>query len=447
VTFSQEAFDEALARALAAGSAPRFVVALSGGLDSTVALHALAGSGVPREVRAIHVDHGLHPDSPKWRAHCRRLCEAIGVAYIDAEVQAGATRGQSPEEAARDARYGRLRDEAAGGETIVTGHHADDQLETVLLQLFRGAGPAGLAAMPALARFGCGWLCRPLLEFRRAALAAWAEERELVWLEDPSNREVGYDRNYLRHEVLPAVNRRWPSAALSVLRSARHCADAVELMEAQADADLDGISSGGRPSVPLLAALSPTRQRNLLRRWLARRGVPAPDTSRMESILRNVVGARPDASPEVRWSGGAVRRYRDRLFVLDPKTLYTLDHAPRSLHWAAHDPLPLGPGLGTLRIVPANDGGLSVDWLADGPLEVRFRAGGEEIRPAGRGCTRAIKKLMQEAGIPPWWRGHIPLIWRGDRLLCVADLWSDEHGRSEGPGGWRVDWEDRPEFV
>ncbi len=445
--FNRETFDAALGTAVAAGASRRFVVALSGGLDSTVVLHALVSSSVAEAVRVIHVDHGLHPDSPTWRAHCRRICEDLRVDFSDAVVQAKARPGESPEEAARTARYGRLHLETAGGETILTGHHADDQLETVLLQLFRGAGPAGLAGMPALARFGRGWLCRPVLGFRRAELATWARERELTWLEDPSNREIGYDRNFLRHEVLPAVERRWPSAALSALRSASHCAEAVELMGALADADLGDLSRDGRPVVSALAGLNSPRQRNVLRRWLSRNGLVAPDTTRMESILRDVIGARADASPEVRWSGGAVRRYRDRLFALDPGTLEILARTPKALDWTVPGPLPLGAGLGRLRILPAVGRGLSPHWLDGGPLAVRFRAGGEEIRPAGRGCTRSVKKLMQEAGIPPWWRSHIPLVWRGDRLLSVADLWCAEQACSEEPGAWRVEWEGRPEFA
>ncbi len=445
--FSQEAFDAALGEAAAAGAAARFVVALSGGLDSTVVLHGLVASSLAENVRAVHVDHGLHPDSPRWREHCHGVCEALGVAYTDARVSARPVRGQSPEEAARDARYGRLRKEVARGETVVTGHHADDQLETILLQLFRGAGPAGLAGMPALTRFDRGWLCRPLLAFRRIELVAWAQRRGLNWLEDPSNLEVSYDRNFLRHKVLPAVNRRWPSAALSALRSARHCAEAVGLLEAMADADLDSVAPDGRPAVSLLVALSPARQRNALRRWLARSGLVVPDASRMESILRDVIGARADANPEVRWESGAVRRYRGRLYALDPETLEILARQPRPLRWQAGETLALGPGLGRLRMVPEATAGPSPTWPAGADLEVRFRAGGEEMRPVGRGCTRTVKKLMQEAGIAPWWRGHIPLIWRGDRLLWVGDLWCAEQASLTGPGVWRVAWEDRPNFT
>lgn len=442
--FSQEAFDAALVEAIGAGASSRFVVALSGGLDSTVLLHALVASSVAERVEAIHVDHGLHHDSPKWRTHCRRICAALGVSFSDAEVQARALPGESQEEVARNARYARLREETIGGRTIVTGHHADDQLETVLLQLFRGAGPAGLAGMPSLVRFHHGWLCRPMLGFRRAELAAWALEEGFEWLEDPSNLELGYDRNYLRHQVLPAVVRRWPSAALSALRSARHCAEAVTLMEDLADADLDLVSSDGSPTVSALAGLRPARQRSLLRRWLAVSGLPVPGASQMESILSDVMTARRDAGPEVRWPGGAVRRYRDRLFAIDDRTLEILAQESRIRVWHVHEPLPLGPGLGQLRLTPAEGRGLSPEWLEDGRLEVRSRGGGERMRPDGRGCTRSVKKLMQEAGIPPWWRRHIPLVWSGERLLCVADLWQAEEACTESAGAWRVAWENPP---
>lgn len=442
--FSQEVFDAALVEAIAGGASPRFVVALSGGLDSTVLLHALVASSVPVDIQAFHVDHGLHRDSANWRTHCRRLCAALGVPFSNAEVRAEALPGESQEEVARKARYGRLREETAGGRTIVTGHHADDQLETVLLQLFRGAGPAGLAGMPVLIRFHHGWLCRPLLGFRRAELTNWAVEQGLEWLEDPSNVELDYDRNYLRHEVLPAVARRWPSAALSALRSARHCADAVALMEDLADADLDSTSSDGCPTVSGLAGLVPARQRNVLRRWLSITGLPTPGVSQMESILSDVLGSRRDATPEVRWTGGAVRRYRDRLFALDERTLEVLAQDPRPRIWHVHESLSLGPGLGRLRIRPAEGRGLSPAWLEDGRLEIRFRTGGERIRPDGRGCTRSVKKLMQEAGILPWWRRHIPMIWSKERLLCIADLWQAEQACTESTGAWGVEWEDPP---
>jgi tRNA(Ile)-lysidine synthase len=446
MSFSKEAFEAAVAEAIADGASHNFAVALSGGLDSTVALHALRELSLTGSLRAIHVDHGLHPDSGAWRDHCERVCLAIEVPFTDAVVDARPGRGESPEEAARRARYGWLTTELQPGEILVTGHHADDQLETVLLQLLRGAGPAGLAAMPALARLGAGWLCRPLLRFRRQDLQTWARARGLSWLEDPSNREAGFDRNYLRHEVLPALYERWPAAAVSAVRSARHCGEAAELLAELADGDLSVVSGDGTLDVSRMREFSSPRQRNLLRRWLTVRGLELPDARRTQSILDNVLGARRDRRAEVRWPGGSVRRYRDRLFALDRNLLARLDRPRPDGAWSVDQPLELGGGMGRLRLVCGGGPGLSRDGLEKGPLHVRYRVGGEKIRLPGRAGTRSVKKLLQEAGVPPWWRRHIPLIWCGDRLLCVADLWYSADSWVAGPEGCLVVWEDRPDF-
>ncbi len=446
MSFSTEVFEAIVVEAVADGASSDFAVALSGGLDSTVVLHALRELPLCGSLRAIHVDHGLHADSGAWRDHCERVCREIEVPFTDAVVDARPERGESPEEAARRARYGCLEKAMRPGETLFTGHHADDQLETVLLQLLRGGGPAGLAAMPVLAKLGAGWLCRPLLRFRRRDLREWARARGLSWLEDPSNREAGFDRNYLRHEVLPALYKRWPAAALSAVRSARHCGEAAELLAELADGDLTVLSANGALDISSLRRFSSARQRNLLRRWLVIRGLELPDARRTESILANVLAARRDGRAEVRWPGGSVRRYRDRLFALDRDMLGRLDQPGTDRPWSADLPLELGDGMGRLRMVRGEGAGLSPEVLREGPLQVRVRAGGEKIRLPGRAGTRSVKKLLQEAGVPPWWRRHIPLIWCGDRLLSVADLWYSADVWVSGPEGCRVIWEDRPDF-
>lgn len=446
MAFTLDAFERTLAGAVAEGATPRFVVALSGGLDSTVALSALLKTSLSASIRAVHVDHGLHPDSAEWRRHCRDVCAALHVPFTDVAVSARPSRGQSPEEAARQARYRCLEHDLGEGETLVTGHHADDQLETVLLQLLRGAGPAGLAAMPMLADFGRGSLCRPLLGFRRAELAAWAESRRLTWLEDPSNRETGFDRNYLRHHVVPRLQDRWPAAALSAVRSARLCGEVAELLEALGDIDLEPLSVGGRLDVQGVRSLSPVRQRNLLRRWMSRSGLTTPDARRLDSILGNVLGARGDRCPEVRWQGGAVRRYRGKLYALDATSLQTLDQPDLDEHWDPARVLDLGPGRGRLRLAPADGPGLDASWLAREPLTVRSRRGGERMTLPGRKGSRSVKKLLQEAGVPPWWRPHVPLIWQGGRLLAVADLWYSAEASSGGATGRRIVWEKGPDI-
>ncbi len=446
MAFTLDAFEKTLAGVIAEGPSRRFVVALSGGLDSTVALCALLATSVAASVRAIHVDHGLHPDSAEWRRHCRDVCADLNVAFSDVAISVCPGRGESPEEAARLARYRCLEHDLAEGETLVTGHHADDQLETVLLQLLRGAGPAGLAAMPMLADFGRGQLCRPLLGFRRTELTAWAESRCLTWLEDPSNRETGFDRNYLRHHVVPRLQGRWPAAALSAVRSARLCGEAAGLLEALADIDLRPLSVAGRLDVEGVRALPPNRQRNLLRRWMNRSGLTTPDARRLNSILSDVLGARSDRCPEVRWRGGAVRRYRGKLYALDGATLQTLDQPELDERWDPAALLDLGPGRGRLGLMPADGPGLDAARLGREPLLVRSRRGGERIALPGREGSRSVKKLLQEAGVPPWWRPHVPLIWQGNRLLAVADLWYSAEAWSGDAAGRRIVWEERPEI-
>ncbi|UCC15613.1 MAG: tRNA lysidine(34) synthetase TilS [Gammaproteobacteria bacterium] len=443
--FSVEAFAAVLKSAASSGASGPFHVALSGGLDSSVALQALVESTSAREVRATYVDHGLHADAPLWREHCRELCKTLGVSFSGVEIEISRQPGDSPEAAARDARYACLARALQEGETLITGHHADDQLETVLLQLFRGSGPAGLAGMPTVAAFPPGHLLRPLLSWTRADLREWAERRRMRWLEDPSNRDAGFDRNYLRLEVIPHLRRRWPSVALSVSRSARHCGEARHLLESLADIDM------GQPAAPdcleigLLEPLPADRIRNLLRRWLDRRGLPMPDSRRLEAILRDVLKARRDAQPEVRWPGGAIRRFAGRLYALGQDDLDLLDRPPADRCWTAGSPLDLGPGLGSLEITSESGRGLAPEWLEDGPLEVRFRSGGERFRPAGYASSKSLKQLLQEAGIPPWWRPMVPLVYHGDRLLAVADLWLAEDACSDGPGCWRIRWKNRPE--
>ena len=242
MSFAPERLRAALDRALQdAGATPSgYCVALSGGLDSTVLAAALAAPGAGRErtPRAIHVDHGLHPDSPQWSAHCRGLAERLGVPCEIAAVDARPAAGESPEAAARAARYAALAARLQPGEVLLTAHHGDDQLETVLLQWLRGGGLSAVAGMRPVTPFAAGWLARPLLGFTRAELEAWARAQGLAWLEDPSNADRRFDRNYLRIEILPRLRARWPAAAVTVARVAEQAAETMDVAAEVAVADL-----------------------------------------------------------------------------------------------------------------------------------------------------------------------------------------------------------------
>ena len=255
-------------------------VALSGGLDSTVLLAALAklrAGGTLPPLRALHVDHGLHADAARWSRHCLDLAARLGLDCVVLRVDAAAARGESPESAARAARYAALGAGLAAGEILLTAHHADDQLEGVLLQWLRGGGLRALAGMPLLARFGPGWHARPMLGFTRGDIERWAREQGLAWLEDPSNADRALDRNYLRHEVLPALRVRWPAATRTVARVSAQAAEALALQQLDAAAELARIAEGVTLPLGPVESMSAPRQRRrdaLLEPALGRRFLP-----------------------------------------------------------------------------------------------------------------------------------------------------------------------------
>src|SRR2546430_2342112 len=286
-------------------------VAFSGGADSPALLAALSQlARGPLKVRALHVDHRLHPHSVRWAAHCRRVARALGVPLQVRTAKLAHRRGESPEAAARAARYELLAAALAPEEALLTAHHEDDQLETVLLQLLRGAGLAGIAAMPPRAAFARGALVRPLLGWSRAELSAWVRSQGLQWIEDPGNAELRRDRNYLRTRVLPLIRERWPAAATTVARAARHAAEAQRLLDALGAADAARASFGAMLSAKRLRALPPERRRNALRFWISAAGYRPPPASRLEEIAGPLLQARADAHPVVAWRGAltAVRR-------------------------------------------------------------------------------------------------------------------------------------------
>jgi tRNA(Ile)-lysidine synthase len=446
MTLDLAALEAALAAEFSDWRRRQYCVALSGGLDSTVLLHLAAGA-LPDGLRAVHVDHGLHTDSGDWRDSAAAFCAALGVPFIGLAVKVDTMPGESPEAAARGARYGALAAALEPGEVLLTAHHADDQAETVLLQLLRGAGPAGLAAMPASATFADGRLCRPLLGFERAALENYARRHGLAWREDPSNADIRADRNFLRHRVLPRLRERWPSLTATIGRSARHSAAAADLVRRQATADLGDCLHGETLALAPLRELSRVRARAVVRHWVLARGLPPPDSRHTERLLDELTPADGAGGGRVDWSGAGVRRFRDRLFLLDEEAGNWLDNSPAPLSWQRPGRLSLGPGLGELWADPAAGEGCVADLWRRGPVDVRWRCGGERISPGRGRPRRRLKSLLREAGVPPWLRDRLPLIYVGGELAAVGDLWlsGDWQARPDEPG-YRLRWAARPEL-
>ena len=401
-------------------AADHYHLAFSGGLDSTVLLHCLAQAGdrLPGRLQALHVHHGLQSAADAWALHCRRFCEDLCVPYRLIELELVHRRGESLEAQARDARYASLAAAMGKGDLLLTAQHQDDQAETLLLQLLRGSGPTGLAAMPRLIGFDPGWLARPLLDFPRTTLEAYAIERGLSWIEDPSNRDLRFDRNYIRHRVMPLLQQRWPSAAATMARSARLSGELQALVDEQAAADLL-TAHGPWPdtlSVSALQFLSSPRRRSLLRHWIRQQGGTMPGSRHLLRIEEECLGAAQDASPLVHWADVEVRRFRDGLFILRPLP----SHDPsRIIDWPDGRVLQLPAGIGELELQAVEKGISETKWRGM-KIEIRFRRGGEQCRPAGFRHHRPLKTLFQEWAVPPWIRERIPLIYMDGQLAVIA---------------------------
>jgi tRNA(Ile)-lysidine synthase len=401
----------------------RLCVAFSGGADSTALLAAAAAlRGRYRcRVRALHVNHHLQPGAAGMARAARAGARALGVPcrVIDAPVRVA--RGASPEAAAREVRYAALQAALRPGEWLLLAQHQDDQVEALLLQLLRGAGVAGLAAMPA--RAGC--MLRPLLAFQRAQLLGYLRRRRIAWTDDPSNVDERFGRNYLRLRVLPLLRARWPGLGTALSRSAALAAEADTLLAARAEAQLGEAHVGPALSVPVLRRLSAPDRHNALRHWLESRQLPMPDQSRLQEIAGPMLRARDDAQPQVRWRGGLVRRHGGLLHALaEPVEAGPLDTpapapAMAQWHWLRQPRLAL-PGGAALELCPDPQGRLSRAALP-ARVTVAFRggAGAEAARAGGR----RLKRRLKAAATRPWQRGAVPLVYDGARLLAVGDSW------------------------
>jgi len=410
-------------------------VALSGGADSVALLAALVSlrktqpSWRTRALRAVHVHHGLRPAADEWARHCRALCRQLGVPLSVRRVSVPRRRGRSLEAEARNARYAALATGLRQGEWLLTAHHEDDQLETLLLQLMRGAGVAGLAGMPRLAIFESGHLVRPLLGESRATLEQWLRVHGITWIDDDSNVDERFDRNYLRQRVVPLLRARWPAASTVAARSAAHLGEARELLEALAASDLVevGIDAGRLVDLDRLRTLSVARQRNLLRHWLLQRGLKVPDAVHLERIRTELPAARRDAQPRVRWSGGEVRRFRGRLYALaSPSTpsVGARGGTTRLWRWRRQPTFDLGAGRGVLRLIADAEGPLAARSLP-ATLRAGMRGGGEKMVMERGGPRRAVKELLRLAELPPWEREGLPVLYaveHADEIVAVGDL-------------------------
>jgi tRNA(Ile)-lysidine synthase len=420
------------------------VVALSGGPDSAALLRATAALGEnfrALPLRALHVDHGLQPAAAEFRAACERLCAELRVPLRVLAIEVAPRAGASIEAAAREARYAALSLQMQPRECLLTAHHREDQAETLLLQALRGAGVKGMSAMPVCRPFGSGWHVRPLLEVARADLKALGDLQPSGCI-DPMNQDLRFDRVFLRTAVWPLLTTRWPGAGIALTRAARHMAEAQQLLEIAAGTELGRLRDGDALSIPGLRALSPLKRVNAVRLWLREAGAEAPPTARLTEALRQIFDAEADHQPAIVWGGNALRRYRQRLFVT-PAEPRRMPDAAQSWIAAEGSSLDLGASLGSLRW-SARRGGIAVQRLP-ASVTVRRRDGGETLKPAAAAKTQTLQHLCQALGVLPWMRDALPLVFAGDELIAVADLWVDARwcAAADAPG-LGVAWSNAP---
>ncbi|WP_022975367.1 tRNA lysidine(34) synthetase TilS [Nevskia ramosa] len=406
----------------------RVLVAYSGGLDSTVLLHALAQRG-PQELVAVHVHHGLQEAADGWARDGAVFCKSLGVPMILRRAAIAGDDAAGPEGAAREARYALLRAQMQSGDLLVTAHHRDDQAETVLLRLLRGAGVHGLAAMRPLTVFAPGQLWRPLLDQPRTALRAYAEQHGLSWIDDPHNEDPRYARSWLRREVMPGLRTRFGQTDPSLARAARLAAEAADLLDERAAEDHLQAAQGAALSVSRLLMLSAARRHNLIRWWLHEQGFRAPFANHLDLVDEQLLKPGPDATPRHAWPGCELRRYRDQLHAMTP-----LPAAPAAGGW----------GLWSKEThfqLPGDGGMLVANRPPPIPLKLRSPQPGEAFRNDGAAHARTLRNRFQELGVAPWLRARIPVIEAADGALCMPGIGATREWReSLVAQGWQGFW-------
>ena len=423
-------------------SARHYWIALSGGLDSMVLLD-LAARCPNFHFRAVHIHHGLQPGADAWWRHCRYQCWLRKMPIWLIPVTIPSNHDQGIEGAARKYRYEALAARMEPGDCMLTAHHADDQAETFLLHALRGSGSRGLSAMKPWKPWERGALARPLLPLPRSALYQYAHTQNVRYIDDPSNDDPRFARSYLRREVMPVLAARWPATNRALSRAAALCGETQHMAEAYAEHQLRSVEQGSsRLSLPALLALDPSQRYFILLHWLRLQGCSTPPLTRVREFFRQIEQARTDRQLQLKWPDAQLRTYRQTLYLLHGRNLRVLSTpAPFPCPWDPHAPLPLGD-LGSLHLLrPSVSPGLRPE-LQGAKLSLDWRRGGEVMTPAGDRHERTLKSILQQAGIVPWMREKIPLLYIDGQLGAVANLCMDTRFTQQDTHatGWSLHW-------
>jgi tRNA(Ile)-lysidine synthase len=400
----------------------KILIGLSGGMDSVVLLHLLhtLSSRFDWHLFALHVHHGISPNADAWGTFCAELCAKNAIPLHIEHVNITPLRDEHGiEAAARKLRHAAFAKQDC--DFVALAHHADDQAETMLLQLLRGAGVKGAAAMPLLkpATSQAPATLRPLLNVARSSLLAYATQHRLRWVEDESNADESYPRNFMRHRLLPMLEQRFPAYRDTLGRSAQHFAEASELLDELAQQDGVSALDNGTLKVEELRLLSPRRAKNLLRYFLHSHGALMPQSAQLDDMLRQLCTAKDDAAVCVGFGGWQMRRYQGKAYVM--AALGEFD-ATLVLPWRGEAQLSWPALSRSLSFAQVRGQGIALEKLRRAPVTLRLRSGGESLRPHPRAASRSLKNLLQEHHVPPWLRERLPLLYCGDELVCIAGV-------------------------
>lgn len=419
----------------------RIFIGFSGGIDSTVLLHLCATQATLKaKLVAVYVNHGLQSQADDWGDHCRQQAKLLGIEFINLRVDAKPAIGESPESAARNARYRAMQDLLEASDVLLFAQHREDQMETMLLQLFRGAGIKGLAAMPVTTAFGKGQLIRPLLDIAKADIDSFARQHALQWVEDPSNLSSDFDRNFLRNQITPLLKQRWPSLDKTVARSAQHCGEAMTQLDAWSKQLIEGRFDSTHRSLDIdnLQAFNEVQISWLLRQWFTELGLKPPSQALLQTFKTQLINARSDASPILHKQGYVFSKYRKQLFCLSEQQLIALHETCIWPADCAHFNLPSGYVL--FKSLASN--GIAKSLWDKTTVYLQPRSGSETLKLPGRAGQHSLKKLFQEYGIPPWERETRPLIYLDGKLAGVVGLWVAEWAFSNAPNDcYQVTWQ------
>ena len=391
----------------------QFLVGFSGGADSTALLHALYENRAELQApfHAIHFHHGLNAGADDWQQHCREFCLERGIEFTSRNLEIRQVSGTSTEEESRNLRYQAIGETLQAGDIYLTAHHADDQAETLFLNLMRGSGVEGLAGIPDLRRLGKGWVARPLLNTGRDELEAFLNRHDIAWLEDPSNKDESFDRNFLRNSLFPQLETRWPGVVRRLTRSARTARMTATALADFLDAHCEALLCDRykMPLSPLLQLKSPMRAL-VLRQWLRRQEIPALSEARLNEFLRQLATATSDGQPEVRWGGWQLKRFGGLIWLQDNN----IPVLQSGINWTAGMTLELGNSVGCLQL-RGNEVSIPTGWQAGA------RQPGGRIRLREQAARRKLKDLFRESGIPPWMRAGIPVLYWDGEAVAVGD--------------------------